>query len=193
MLWNIIIDIATLISTIAYIITALYIRAELRGLDKDRYLNVTSELFGIWQSREFMMSQLWLLHRLEETTWHDFIAAHRADTGEIAFHRVGAFYDRVGTLVRLELINDQEILPTMGGHAIAVWQKIEPLVREARRIENSELFQDFERLLPSCYECYVPSLGQNARVRPFTVSEHDKDRQEPRPLAATSPRSDKHG
>ena len=31
------------------------------------------------------------------------------------------------------------------------------LALEARLIENSTLFQDFERMLPRCYECYMPN------------------------------------
>lgn len=171
MIWNIITAIATLVSMVAYIVTLLYIRAELMGLEKDRYINVTNELFALWQSREFMEAQLWLLHRLEEKTWAEFIAKHRGDMGEMAFHRVGSFYDRVGTLVRMQLISDKEILSTMGGYAIAVWQKIEPLVREAREIENSVLFDDFEALLPSCHACYVPSLAKGMEVKPFQLTQ----------------------
>ena len=171
MIWNILTSVATLISTIAYIVTALYIRAQLQAVEKDRYIAVTSDLFALWQSKEFMEAQLWLLHKMQEQTWEDFVVAHRADMGETAFHRVGGFYDRVGTLTRLGLINDEEILVTIGGYAIAVWQKIAPLVYEARKIENSSLFENFEKLLPACYECYVPSLGGKTHVRPFEISE----------------------
>ena len=111
----------------------MFVAAELKGLEKSRYLQITSELYATWQSREFMDSQLWLMHRLEETTWEAFITAHRADFGEQAFHRVGSFYDRVGTLVRNRLVDEREILSTIGAYAIAVWHKIEPLVREARQ------------------------------------------------------------
>jgi hypothetical protein len=169
MSWDAITAVTSAISMIAFILTAVYVRDQVRGLEKDRYLNITSELFTTWQARDFMEAQLWLLHRLEETTWAEFVAKHRGDAGEVAFHRVGSFYDRVGTLVRLGLIDDREILATIGGHAIAVWNKVESLVREARRIENSALFGDFERLLPACHECYVPALGRDARVRPFAI------------------------
>jgi hypothetical protein len=171
--WNAISAIASAISTVAFILTALYIRAELKAIEKDRYLAITGQLFAIWQTEEFTTAQLWLLHRLEEKDWPNFVRAHRADIGEAAFHRVGAFYDRVGTLVRLELIRQEEILPTIGAYAIAVWQKIQPLVHEARRIEHSTLFEDFERLLPSCYECYVPTLGLKDPVRPFALDQPD--------------------
>lgn len=171
MIWTIITCIATLISMVAYILTALYIRAELRGLEKDRYLTVTNGLFSIWQSSEFMEAQLWLLHSLQEKSWEEFVKSHRGDFGEMAFHRVGSFYDRVGTLVRLNLINTEEMLSTLGGHAIAVWNKIAPLVQEARRIENSVLFNDFEALLPACHECYVPKLGRAGDVNPFSLTQ----------------------
>lgn len=164
--WNAIAAIAAVVSTTAIVFSALYVRAELKGLEKDRYLAVTNQMFAIWETHEFMNAQLWLLHRLTETTWSDFVRAHRADVGEAAFHRVGSYYDRLGALVRLGVINGDQILPTIGGYAIAVWQKIQPLVYEARRLEHSTLFTDFERLLPSCYECYVPSLTTKAAAQP---------------------------
>jgi rhodanese-like protein len=141
----------------------------LKALEKSLYLQVTSELYATWQSQEFMAAQLWLMHRLEETNWEAFTAAHRADYGEQAFHRVGSFYDRVGTLVRMRLVDEWEILSTIGAYAIAVWHKIEPLVKEARRLENSVLFDDFEKMLPACYECYVPNLQVSEARTPFAA------------------------
>lgn len=186
MTWNAITAIATAVSTLAFLLTALYsirkIRSELKVVEKDRYLSVTNDLFSVWQSTEFMTDQLWLLHRMDATTWEEFVQTHRADAGEAAFHRVGSFYDRIGTLVRMGVVDEKEILSTLGAYAIAVWQRIEPLVREARRIENSALFDDFERLLPACYECYVPTLGRNAHVRPFSL-----DQGAPSPAADGAP------
>jgi hypothetical protein len=164
--------IASVVSMLAVVATAIGVAVELKAQEKSRYLQVTSELYTTWASREFMDAQLWLMHRLEEATWEAFIAAHRADYGEQAFHRVGSYYDRVGTLIRMRLIDDQEILSTIGAYAIAVWKKIEPLVREARQIENSVLFDDFEQMLPSCYECYVPNLQVRETLTPFALP-HD--------------------
>src|ERR1700722_5064114 len=114
-IWTMVTAIATVVSMVAYIITALYIRAELKALDKDRYLTVTSELFKIWMDPEFMKGKSWLFYKMPETDWHEFVLNHRGDYGEMAFQRVGAFYDRIGTLVRLKLINEMEILSTVGG------------------------------------------------------------------------------
>jgi len=168
--WDMITALATIVSTGAFVATAIFVAQELKGVEKSRYLQISSDLFSTWQSRDFMEAQLWLIHRLEEKTWSEFVAAHRADYGEQAFHRVGSFYDRVGTLVRLGMIDEKEILSTLGPYAIAVWKKIEPLVVEARGIENSILFDDFEKILPACYECYVPNLKIPDAGVPFTVT-----------------------
>jgi hypothetical protein len=179
--WTLLTAVANLVSTVAVVLTALYLRAELKAQEKDRYLAVTNELFALWQSREFMEAHLWLLHSMEDDTWEGFIRNHRGDYGENAFHRVGSFYDRVGTLVRMGVVNEKEILSTIGAYAIAAWQKMGPLVREARRIENSVLFDDFERLLPACYECYVPTMGMRADVTPFALEQKPGRKPEPTP------------
>ena len=52
-------------------------------------------------------------------------------------NRVGGYYDRAGNLVRHGLIREDDILPTIGGNAVAVWHRIEPLVKELRLRENA--------------------------------------------------------
>jgi hypothetical protein len=163
--WGAVSAVASVISMIAIVVTTLHVRAELQALDQEHFLESTNGLFTVWQSKEFMDSQLWLLHRLDEKTWADFVRTHRADVGEAAFHRVGSFYDRVGTLIRLRLVRKEEILTTVGSYAVQVWQKIGLLVREARAVEHSTLFADFERMLPDCYECFVPALGGEEQAR----------------------------
>ncbi|MDR3635684.1 MAG: rhodanese-like domain-containing protein [Isosphaeraceae bacterium] len=171
MTWDAVTAIASAVSMVAFVLSAIYVRAQLKELGKDRYLKITNDLFTTWQSREFMEAQLWLIHQLDAKTWKEFVKGHRGDSGELAFHQVGSFYDRVGTLVRLGFVDENEILATVGGHAIAVWRKIEPLVREAREVENSVLFGDFERIMPACHACYVPSLGASTRVAPFSLEQ----------------------
>ncbi|MFO0953257.1 MAG: hypothetical protein U0835_19295 [Isosphaeraceae bacterium] len=171
MFWNALNAVASTVSMVAFVLTAVYVRGQLKSLEKDRFLTITNDLFMHWQSADFLKAQFWLLHTMRETSWTDFIRAHRADYGETAFHKVGSFYDRIGALVSQGLIRQEQILPTLGGHAIAVWKRIEPLVREARGIENSTLFVNFETLLPACHACYVPSLTGSAVVNPFALDQ----------------------
>jgi hypothetical protein len=47
-------------------------------------------------------------------------------------------------------------LRSIGGYAIAVWEKISPLVEQARRQEISELFANYEWLVAAAYRSYKP-------------------------------------
>lgn len=158
--WELAAAIATVFSSIAFAISAIAVMLQLRQMARERYFSVTSHLFEIWQSTEFQRDQLFLLHELQDRTWESFCAPGRGKRAERALHRVGGYYDRVGNLVRHHLIRKQEILPTIGGNAVAVWWRIEPLVKELRLRENAVLFENYEWLLPECQECYVPALAQ---------------------------------
>ena len=156
--WQVAAEIATTVSTIAVAASAIVVVLQLRQAARERYFSVTAHLFEIWQSPEFQHDQLFLLHKLSSPSWEDFCALGRGEHAERAVHRVGGYYDRVGNLVRHRLIRKDDILPTIGGYAVAVWHRIEPLVKELRLRENAVLFQNYEALLPECRECYVPGI-----------------------------------
>src|SRR6266436_1546565 len=157
--WQVAAAIATVVSTVAFAASAIVVVLQLRQAARERYFSVTAHLFEIWQSPEFQHDQLFLLHKLPRSTWEDFCALGRGEHAERAIHRVGGYYDRVGNLVRHNLIHKEDILPTIGGYAVAVWYRIEPLVKELRIRENAVLFQNYESLLPECHDCYVPGIA----------------------------------
>ncbi len=53
MFWNALNAIASTISMIAFVFTALYVRGQLKSLEKDRFLTVTNDLFTLFQSDDF--------------------------------------------------------------------------------------------------------------------------------------------
>jgi hypothetical protein len=157
--WTMVAGIGTAAYAVAFIVGLGLVLRQLGGQAKDRFVSATTDTFVIWEDDSFQQAIQWILYELKETTWKDFVAAHRGDYGERAFVRVGSAYNRIGYLVIYGFLgnNDRILLDSVAGLAIAVWQKIGPLVLEARLIENSTLFQDYERMLPRCYECYVPT------------------------------------
>src|SRR5215467_7423187 len=103
--WQVIAEIATTVSTIAFAASAIVVVVQLRQAGRERYFSVTSHLFEIWQSPEFQHDQLFLLHKLSARSWEDFHSLGRGEHHERAIHRVGGYYDRIGNLVRHGLIN----------------------------------------------------------------------------------------
>jgi hypothetical protein len=63
LIWDEITAIASVVSMVAFVLTALYVRGELKAIEKDRYVNITNQMFAIWQNEAFMEAQLWLLYR----------------------------------------------------------------------------------------------------------------------------------
>ena len=162
--WQVAAAIATVVSTLAFIASAVVVVLQLRQAARERYFSITAHLFEIWQSSDFQHDQLFLLHMLTCATWDEFCRMGRGERADVAIHRVGGYYDRVGNLVRHNLIDKQDILPTIGGYAVAVWHRIEPLVKELRLRENALLFENYEALLPECHECYAPGIAHPVKM-----------------------------
>ncbi|MGH2447723.1 MAG: DUF4760 domain-containing protein [Chloroflexota bacterium] len=156
--WTMVSALATAVYGVAFVASILLVLHQLRQQSNETFVSGTASAFDIWEDDGFQRAIQWVLYDLKEQTWREFEAAHKGDYGERALVRVGGFYNRIGYLVSYKLLgkNDRILLDTVAGSAIAVWRKIEPLVLEARLIENSTMFQDFERMLPECHECYVP-------------------------------------
>ena len=103
--WQVAAAIATVVSTVAFIASAIVVVLQLRQAARERYFSITAHLFEIWQSSDFQHNQLYLLHMLSCATWDEFSGCGRGERAERAIHRVGGFYDRVGNLVLHNLID----------------------------------------------------------------------------------------
>jgi hypothetical protein len=139
-----------LISTMALVFSAIVVVVQLRNVRRDRFIHITNGLFYTWQSNEFMKAQQWVIHEMP-TNWSELKKTRGTDR-EADFVRVTAFYNRIGTIVTLGLVDGKSILSTIGGTARDVWTKIQPLLDEARQ-EDDTFLRDFERLLPFCDAC----------------------------------------
>jgi hypothetical protein len=96
--WQVAAAIATVISTVAFIASAVVVVLQLRQAARERYFSITAHLFEIWQSPDFQHDQLFLLHTLSCASWDEFCGLSRGERAERAIHRVGGYYDRVGNL-----------------------------------------------------------------------------------------------
>jgi hypothetical protein len=155
--WAMVTAIGTILSAAVLLVGALVAVHELDHMARDRFVTVTNTLFQIWESPEFQKAQLWILYELDSNDWDDFVARHGGKYGEEAVIRVGSFYNQIGTQTAENLLPSPDVLlRSIGGYAIAVWEKISPLVKEARREEISNLFANYEWLVAAAYEVYKP-------------------------------------
>jgi hypothetical protein len=170
--WTEVAAVAESISGLAIAASLLLVVLQLRGQRSEQFVSGSGDMFAVWDTDDFQRAVQWVLYDLDNRSWRAFITAHRGQYGERAFYRVGGYYNRVGYLATHNLLGglDQLLLDTVSPQAIRVWQKIEPLVLEARLIDNSMLFQDFEKMLPECFECYIPGAVARSRASAITRS-----------------------
>jgi membrane-bound metal-dependent hydrolase YbcI (DUF457 family) len=156
--WNEVAALAQAGSVVALVVSLILVLRQLQSQGKDQFVSGTASTFSVWSSDDFQAAVQWVLYELEATTWRAFVKKYRNKYGERAFIRVGSYFNRVGYLVNRDLLGGLEplMIETVAPSAIAVWRKVEPLVLEARLVENARLFQDFETMLPACFDCYVP-------------------------------------
>lgn len=155
--WTEIIAVGTAVEAIVLLIATFVGGFELDHMARDRFVSATNVLFQVWESPDFQRAQLWILNDLKSRTWHEFIREHRGKYGEQALIMVGSYYNHIGTLTREHLIpSPRVLLRSIGGYAIAVWERIHLIVEEARKEEISTLFEDYEWLVAAAYQVYKP-------------------------------------
>jgi hypothetical protein len=158
---------------------------QLRRQEQESFVSTTASLYQVWADDDFQRALQWVLYELNAPTWKAFMDQNRGQYGERAFLRIGSYFNRVGYLVTHRMLghNDRILLDNVAGQAIEVWDKIGPLVLEARLVENSTMFTDFERMLPDCYACYVPSRAVPDQVREGAEEAARLDQAEDRALS----------
>lgn len=155
--WGMVTAVATLLSTLVLLVGAVVTIQELDHMARDRYVTITNALLDLWEAPEFQKAQLWILYELDTSDWDDFVERHGGKYGEEAVIIVGSFYNQVGTLTSEGLLpSPYTLLRSIGGYAIAIWEKLSPLVEQARRQEISQLFGPYEWLVSAAYQTYKP-------------------------------------
>lgn len=165
--WVAVEALGTIGSGMAILVSALLVLRQLREENKEEFITGTAATFTIWMDDDFQRAQQWILYELDLQTWDAFFEAHRGQYGERAFIRVGSFYNRIGYMVEYRMLGAYEgiIVDVIASSAIQVWEKMEPLILDARRTRNATLYQDFQRLLPTCYGRYIPSRAVHSGVQ----------------------------
>jgi hypothetical protein len=69
--------IATIVSSVAIVASAIFVVVQLRQAARERYFTITANLVEIWQSSQFQDDQLFLLHKMNAVSWDEFVVDGR--------------------------------------------------------------------------------------------------------------------
>jgi hypothetical protein len=119
-----------------------------------RRTDLLLRLYGTWDTLEFQEA----FHRIYWADFHDYDSFLECVDGQRHVGSyVATFYDQVGALLRRNLIDYDLVDDLLGNSAIQLWERIGPVLREARlRSDDPRLYEHFEFL----YE----EMSRRARV-----------------------------
>jgi hypothetical protein len=139
------IAIASVILAAASVVAAsVYYSFQIRSQTHARRADLVLRLYATFDSLEFQQA----FHAVYWADFHDYDSLLEALEGQ---RHVGTylftFYDQVGVLLRRGLIDFDLVDALLGNSARQLWEKIEPVVEEARvRSGDARLYEHFENL-----------------------------------------------
>jgi hypothetical protein len=109
-----------------------------------RRADLLLRLYATWDTLEFQKA----FHQLYWAELYDYDSfLERFDGRREVGSYVLAFYDQIGVLLRRRLIDYDLVDDLLGNSAIQLWEKVWPVVREARiRSHDNRLYEHFEHL-----------------------------------------------
>lgn len=127
-----------------------------------RRADLLLRLYATWDSLEFQHA----FHQVYWAEFHDYDSfLERVEGRREVGSYVSAFYDQIGVLLRDKLIDYDLVDDLLGNSAIQLWEKVAPVIREARaRSDDDRLYEHFELL-----------YGEMARRAPVPVRRRGGD------------------
>ena len=133
---------------------------QIRNQMRVRKTDVLMRLYATWNTLEFQRA----FHTIYWADFHDYDSAMATTGGERqVWSYVLCFYDQVGVLLRRKLIDLDLVDDLLGNSTRQLWEKVAPMIGEARERYDPRLYEHFEFL-------YDEMIGRAARARTVIVS-----------------------
>ena len=124
-------------------------------------------LYATFDSLEFQQA----FHTIYWADFHDYDSAMATTGGERqVWSYVLCFYDQVGVLLRRKLIEFDLVDDLLGNSTRQIWEKVTPVIREARQRFDPRLYEQFEYLYDEMTRRAVPVQSALATSATRTVS-----------------------
>jgi len=134
---------------------------QIRNQLRVRKTDLVMRLYTTWDSLQFQQA----FHTVYWADFHDYDSAMAITGGERQLWTyLLSFYDQVGVLLRRRLIEFDMVDDLLGNSTRQLWEKVAPMIREARERYDPRLYEHFEFL-------YDEMTRRAAPVQPaFTTS-----------------------
>ena len=137
-------SISILLAAASVVVASIYYSFMIRNQMRIRKTDLAMRLYATWDSLEFQEA----FHTIYWADTRDLDSAlaslaGRRHIGSYVFY----FYDQIGALLRRNLIDIELVDDLLGNSTKQLWEKVEPLIREARvRSDDPRLYEHFEFL-----------------------------------------------
>jgi hypothetical protein len=116
---------------------------QIRNQVRVRKTDLVMRLYATWDSLEFQKA----FHTVYWADFDDYDSAMAITGGERQLWTfLLSFYDQVGVLLRRHLIEFDMVDDLLGNSTRQLWEKVEPMIREARERYDPRLYEHFEFL-----------------------------------------------
>jgi hypothetical protein len=136
--------VSLVIAAASVVAASIYYSFQIRNQTRVRRADLVMRLYATWDSLEFQEA----FHTVYWAEFHDYdsaieVLAGRRHVGTYLF----SFFDQIGVLLRRDLIDFDLVDDLLGNSARQLWEKIEPVIKEAReRSDDPRLYESFEYL-----------------------------------------------
>ena len=150
--------ISIVIAAASVVAASTFYSFQIRNQTRVRKTDLVMRLYATWDSLEFQEA----FHAVYWLDAHDLDSAlaslgGKRHVGSYVFY----FYDQVGALLRRRLIEFDLVDDLLGNSTRQLWEKVEPVIREARdRSGDPRLYEHFEFLYHEMMRRAEPTAGE---------------------------------
>jgi hypothetical protein len=135
--------VSIVIAAASVVVASTFYSFQIRNQVRVRKIDLVMRLYATWDSLEFQRA----FHTVYWADFDDYDSAMAITGGERQLWTyLLSFYDQVGVLLRRRLIEFDMVDDLLGNSTRQLWEKVAPMIREARERYDPRLYEHFEFL-----------------------------------------------
>jgi hypothetical protein len=148
--------VSIVIAAASVVAASTFYSLQIRNQTRVRKTDLLMRLYATWDSLEFQRA----VHTVYWADFYDYDSAMAVTGGERQLWTyLLSFYDQIGVLLRWNLIEHHLVDDLLGNSTRQLWEKVLPMIREARERYDPRLYENFEFL----YDEMTRRTGMEAR------------------------------